>query len=185
MSVEMVACIAIEAISILEKMHSRGLVSLIFFWLLSYCSLCFSPYFYFCLLSYWIYLWNPLQICPRWCKAWKFFARLSWVSWWEKTIPCWSWVRYYTFWIVSFSCFYYFFVIVYIFLWFCWADQQPNGGIQLVCMWNMTRDLMFSGISCVVSQIGVNCHIIVPIPGNACSLNLIIVLAIQGNCSLC
>lgn len=29
MSVEMVACIAIEAISILEKMHSRGLVSLI------------------------------------------------------------------------------------------------------------------------------------------------------------
>lgn len=31
MSVEMVACIAIEAISILEKMHSRGLVSLISF----------------------------------------------------------------------------------------------------------------------------------------------------------
>lgn len=31
MSVEMVACIAIEAISILEKMHSRGLVSLVFF----------------------------------------------------------------------------------------------------------------------------------------------------------
>jgi hypothetical protein len=27
MSVEMVACIAIEAISILEKMHSKGLVT--------------------------------------------------------------------------------------------------------------------------------------------------------------
>lgn len=48
MSVEMVACIAVESLSILEKMHSKGYVNLIS--LTSFSDLLFSTDFSFFIL---------------------------------------------------------------------------------------------------------------------------------------
>lgn len=56
MSIEMVACIAIEAISILEKMHSKGyfFVCLCFWWITNYVYMHINCNFWLMKLFYWL-----------------------------------------------------------------------------------------------------------------------------------
>lgn len=110
MSIEMVACITIEAISILEKMHSKGyfFVCLCFWWITNYVYMHINCNFWLMKLFYWlIYFLIMLllsyvnlfpnsyisQLCSWRCKAWELLAWSSWHARREKTLPCWSWFR--------------------------------------------------------------------------------------------
>lgn len=70
MSIEMVACIAIEAISILEKMHSRGWGVILFFLLVHW--FCLFP-FYLVPVSY-----QSFGLASSFCNCFVRFA--GWVS---------------------------------------------------------------------------------------------------------
>lgn len=84
LSEEMVACIAVEAISILEQLHHRG-------YLRTFPSLLRSFYF---LGIMFIISWFSPQICAWRCKTRKLFAWSTWNAWWKEVVPGWSWFGY-------------------------------------------------------------------------------------------
>ena len=134
----MVACIAVESLSILEQLHLRG-----------YCKRIFS---HLSVNSYysWICDWRLIipfyQFCSRRCKARKLFTWSARDTQWEKVVFVWS----------RFMYMFLLFLIRFVFQ-ICFIRGQKlieypfqlqNGGIRVrVIMLIMTKSLMCSGNS--------------------------------------
>lgn len=85
MSAEMVACIAVESLSILEKMHSRGYV-------IDQTHACIQPLVWYIdlVLSFLVskYFFCSLQICAWGCKTRELFTRSARYSTREEIVSC-------------------------------------------------------------------------------------------------
>ena len=98
MSPNMVACIAVEAISILEKLHMKGWVLLIipcFTFSESSClSWALSPKWLLHSVNYCHLFSSSTKVCAWRCEARELFTWSTWNCWWEEAISYWSWFGY-------------------------------------------------------------------------------------------